>query len=316
MSSPTATANFTSAHSPTMTDGEHADAIERLAQAWREADCVLIGAGSGLSTSAGYTYSGERFNRLLSDFKERYGITDMYSGGFHPFDTLEEYWAWWSRAIYCNRYVPAPKPVHRLLLGMLDGSVRARGGETAGSAKDYFVLTTNVDHCFQRAGFDKARLFYTQGDYGLWQCSLPCAQVTYDNEQAVRAMVEEQSDMRVPSELVPHCPRCGRPMMPNLRVDGSFVEDDGWHAAAKRYHDFLVRHENSRILLLELGVGGNTPGIIKYPFWQLANANPQATYACLNLGEAAAPPQIHSRSICINADIGQTLTELARALRR
>ena len=306
MSSPTATATFTSAYSPTMTDGEHAADIERLAQAWREADCVLVGAGSGLSTSAGYTYSGERFDRLFADFKERYGITDMYSGGFHPFDTLEEYWAWWSRAIYCNRYVPAPKPVHHMLLNMLHSTGK----------DEYFVLTTNVDHCFQKAGFDKSRLFYTQGDYGLWQCSLPCAQITYDNEQAIREMVEKQSDMRVPSDLVPRCPRCGRPMMPNLRCDNSFVEDDGWHAAAQRYQDFLARHESSRILLLELGVGGNTPVIIKYPFWQMTGDNPQATYACLNLGEAAAPPQIRSRSICINADIGQTLGELAVALRK
>ena len=304
MSSPTTTAKFTSAYSPTMTDGEHAVAIERLAQAWREADCVLVGAGSGLSTSAGYTYSGERFDRLFSDFKERYGITDMYSGGFYPFGTLEEYWAWWSRAIYYNRYVPAPKPVHHMLLNMLHFTGKDK----------YFVLTTNVDHCFQKAGFDKSRLFYTQGDYGLWQCSLPCAQITYDNEQAVREMVEKQSDM--PSELVPHCPRCGRPMMPNLRCDASFVEDDGWHAAARRYGDFLERHGNSRILLLELGVGGNTPAIIKYPFWRLTGENSNATYAYLNLGEAAAPAQIHSRSICLNADIGQALGELAVALRK
>lgn len=320
MSSPTETARSTSAYSPTMPDGtmpdrtapdgtmpdsEYAAAIERLAKAWREADCVLVGAGSGLSTSAGYTYSGERFDRLFSDFKERYGIADMYSGGFYPFDTLEEYWAWWSRAIYYNRYVPAPKPVHHMLLNML----RSTGKD------EYFVLTTNVDHCFQKAGFDKSRLFYTQGDYGLWQCSLPCAQITYDNEQAVREMVAEQSNMRVPSDLVPHCPRCGRPMMPNLRCDASFVEDDGWHAAARRYGDFLAKHGNSRILLLELGVGGNTPAIIKYPFWRLTGENPNATYACLNLGEAAAPAQIHDRSICVNADIFATLGELAVALR-
>lgn len=315
MSSPTATARFTSAYSPTMTEGtmtngfmldvERIAVTERLAKTWREADCVLVGAGSGLSTSAGYTYSGERFDRLFSDFKKRYGITDMYSGGFYPFDTFEEYWAWWSRVIYYNRYVPAPKPVHHMLLNMLHSTGK----------DDYFVLTTNVDHCFQRAGFDKSRLFYTQGDYGLWQCSLPCGQVTYDNEQAVREMVEKQSDMRVPSDLVPHCPRCGRPMMPNLRCDASFVEDDGWHAAARRYGDFLERHGNSRILLLELGVGGNTPAIIKYPFWRLMGENQNATYACLNLGEAAAPAQIHDRSVCVNTDILVTFGELAVALR-
>ncbi|WP_212741362.1 SIR2 family NAD-dependent protein deacylase [Bifidobacterium moukalabense] len=309
MSSPIATGNSMNAYSPNKPEnGRPSNEVTALAQAWKAADCILIGAGSGLSTSAGYTYSGERFDCLFADFKARYGITDMYSGGFHPFGTLEEYWAWWSREIYYNRYIPAPKPVHERLLDML------RGFGDAAAAKDYFVLTTNVDHCFQHAGFDKSRLFYTQGDYGLWQCSLPCSQITYDNEETVRRMLAEQSDMRIPSELIPHCPRCGRPMTMNLRADGTFVEDAGWHDAARRYSDYVTKRKDSRILLLELGVGGNTPGIIKYPFWQLTDGNPQATYACLNLGEAVAPRQIHDRSICINADIDATLTDLAETL--
>ena len=271
--------------------------IERLSQALASAKAIIIGAGAGLSTAAGYTYSGERFERLFGDFAARYGFSDMYTGGFWPYDTFEEYWAFWSRYVMCNRFKPAPKPVYEQLLDL----VRDR---------DYFVLTTNVDHCFQRADFDKRRLFYTQGDYGLFQCSRPCRQETWDNEDVIRAMVERQRDPRVPSELVPHCPHCGAPATMNLRSDEAFVEDEGWHRAASRYDDFLRRHEGMRVLLLELGVGANTPGIIKYPFWQMAARNPRATYACVNLGEAVAPVEIDRQSILIDADAGSVIRAL------
>ena len=269
----------------------------RLRRALDSADAVLIGAGSGLSTTAGLTYTGERFERYFGDFIAKYHIPDMYAGGFYPFETLEEYWAWWSRHIFYNRYVDAPLPVYRDLLAL----VRDR---------DYFVLTTNVDHQFQRAGFDKKRLFYTQGDYGLWQCMQPCHNKTYDNEQTVRRMIEQQRDMRVPTELMPHCPVCGRPMTMNLRADDTFVEDEGWHAAAGRYADFLRRHEGLRVVFLELGVGGNTPVIIKYPFWRMTRDNPQATYVCINAGEAFAPHEISKQSLCIQGDIGEVLQRI------
>ena len=270
------------------------DNIARLKQELDTADAVVIGAGSGLSTSAGFTYTGERFQKYFGDFIAKYGFRDMYSGGFYPFDNLEEHWAYWSRYIYINRYLDAPKPVYQELLKLVQG-------------KDYFVLTTNVDHCFQKAGFDKQRLFYTQGDYGLWQCSKPCHSKTYDNEAAVRAMLAQQNSMKIPGESVPHCPVCGAPMSMNLRADGSFVEDSGWHKAARRYEEFLRRHEEMRVLFLELGVGGNTPGIIKYPFWRMTYQNPRAVYACVNLGEAWAPKEIAERSVCIDGDIGETL---------
>ena len=271
--------------------------IERLSQALASAEAIIIGAGAGLSTAAGYTYSGERFERLFGDFAARYGFSDMYTGGFWPYDTFEEYWAFWSRYVMCNRFKPAPKPVYEQLLDL----VRDR---------DYFVLTTNVDHCFQRADFDKRRLFYTQGDYGLFQCSRPCCQETWDNEKIIRTMVEQQRDLHIPSELVPHCPHCGAPAAMNLRSDETFVEDEGWHRAASRYDDFLRRHEGVRVLLLELGVGANTPGIIKYPFWQMAARNPRATYACVNLGEAVAPVEIDRQSILIDADAGSVIRAL------
>lgn len=271
--------------------------IEQLKQALETADAVLIGAGSGLSTSAGLTYSGERFERYFSDFHQKYGITDIYSGGFYPFDTLEEYWAWWSRHIFYNRYVDAPLPVYQVLLALVKD-------------KDYFVLTTNVDHQFQRSGFDKKRLFYTQGDYGLWQCSKACHCKTYDNENTVRQMVARQRAMRIPTELIPRCPVCGAPMTMNLRCDDTFVQDEGWYAAQSRYSDFVRRHKHEKVLYLELGVGNNTPVIIKYPFWKYTLENADAIYACVNFGQAYAPREIAKRSICLDADIGRILSEL------
>lgn len=271
--------------------------MKQLKEKINTADAILIGAGAGLSASAGYTYSGERFEHNFSDFIQKYGFQDMYTAGFYPYETLEEYWAYWSRYIYINRYAQRPGEPYKALLELVKD-------------RDYFVLTTNVDHCFQNTGFDKQRLFYTQGDYGLWQCSKPCHLKTYDNEAVVKRMVEEQKNMRVPSQLIPYCPVCGAPMTMNLRIDQTFVEDYGWHKAACRYQDFLLRHKDLSVLYLELGVGGNTPGIVKFSFWRMTAENPKAIYACVNLGETCAPTEIRDRSICINADIGKVLKEL------
>ena len=274
--------------------------MERLKAALQDCDAVVIGAGSGLSTAAGFTYTGERFEKYFSDFAQKYGIRDMYSGGFYPFPTQEELWAYWSRYIYINRYQDAPKPVYDDLLKLVQG-------------KDYFVITTNVDHCFQKAGFDKKRLFYTQGDYGLFQCSEPCCQETFDNEAVIREMVERQENMKIPTELLPVCPHCGKSMTMNLRCDDTFVEDEGWHRAAERYENFLRTRDGQKVLFLELGVGYNTPVIIKYPFWQMTAKNPKAIYACINQGQAVCPQEIERQSVCINADIGQILQSLSNA---
>ncbi len=272
--------------------------LEQLKTWFKEADAVLVGAGSGLSAAAGFTYSGERFDRFFSDFGKKYGFHDMYSGGFYPFPSPEEFWAYWSRYIYINRYdQPAGEPYEALLRLLGD--------------KNYFVLTTNVDHRFQVAGFDRARLFYTQGDYGLFQCSVPCHDRTYDNEAAIREMLAAQKDMKIPSSLIPRCPVCGKPMTVNLRSDDTFVEDAGWHAACERYRAFLRENAHGRILYLELGVGMNTPGIIKYPFWQMTYRNPEARYACINLEAAYAPAEIARRSLCISSDLS-VLSGLAR----
>ncbi len=278
---------------------DYSDEIDRLRKEIQTADAIVIGAGAGLSTAAGFTYSGERFHEYFGDFVEKYGFRDMYSGGFYPFETPEEMWAYWSRYIYINRYMDVDNGTYKRLYELVKD-------------KDYFVITTNVDHQFQKAGFDKHRLFYTQGDYGLWQCSEPCHQKTYDNEETVRAMFEQQKDMRVPSELVPYCPVCGKPMSMNLRADDTFVEDDGWHKAAERYDNFIRTRSGQHILFLELGVGMNTPVIIKYPFWKMTYANPKAVYACLNFGEAYAPDEIRGQSICINGDIREVLLKIEK----
>ena len=299
----------------------YSEQIKKLSEEIQKADAIVIGAGAGLSTSAGLTYSGERFEKYFGDFAEKFGIRDMYSGGFYPFPDEETHWAWWSRHIYVNRYVSAPSQVYNKLLELVKD-------------KDYFVITTNVDHQFQKAGFDKEKLFFTQGDYGLWQCSQPCHKRTYDNKGRVVKMIISQGfaigknsellvpagedgktdysmlTTKVPSGLVPYCPVCGEPMAMNLRADDTFVEDEGWHQMHAAYAQFLQKYENKHVLFLELGVGQNTPVIIKYPFWRMTMANENAVYACLNLGEAFCPEEIRDRSICIDGDIGEVLDRI------
>lgn len=376
------------------------ETLPKLKTVINEADAIVVGAGAGLSTAAGFTYAGARFKRYFADFEARFGFHDMYSGGFYPFPDLEMFWGYWSRMIWVNRYASIDGQINggqTNANGIVHDSSKDASDDSPAAAslyqqlaallkgKDYFVLTTNVDHQFQLAGIDKHRLFYTQGDYGLFQCSDPCHQKTYDNKAQVRAMVEAQGfeigeggalvypsgdpaatncdsassgsnpaslngnstalnsnpaslgsnsislaggtdalgsgfrvsprpklHMRVPHELVPRCPICGKPMTTNLRCDNTFVEDNGWHAAAERYHEFLRRHEGMNVLYLELGVGANTPGIIKYPFWQYTAANPQATYACINKGEACCPGDIEHQSILIDAGADEVIPTLLK----
>lgn len=288
--------------------GTKEERLERLKKEMETAEAVVIGAGAGLSTSAGFTYSGERFERYFSDFRKKYGFQDMYSGGFYPYPKKEEFWAYWARYIYINRYMDAPKPVYQRLFERM-------------REQDYFVITTNVDHQFQKAGFDKRRLFYTQGDYGLFQSVNPDIRETFDNQEWVMQAMEAQSfekgedgmfrmpengkiSMEIPAELFPVCPVDGSEFVMNLRSDDSFVEDAGWHKASERYADFLHRNEGRHVLYLELGVGSNTPVIIKYPFWQMTASNEKAVYACVNYGEAVCPAVIEKRSVCIDEDIG------------
>ena len=273
------------------------DNMEILKEKFYTADAVVIGAGAGLSTAAGFTYSGERFEKYFSDFRKKYGFEDMYSGGFYPYPTPEEHWAYWSRYIFVNRYMDPPTDLYNKLYESVKD-------------KDYFVITTNVDHCFQKAGFDKKRLFYTQGDYGLFQCSEPCCRETFDNEAIVQEMFNRQKDMKIPTELLPVCPHCGKPLTMNLRSDDKFVEDEGWHLASERYQNFLRTRANEKILFLELGVGYNTPVIIKYPFWQMTAKNKNSTYACINLNYASVPAYIQNRAIRLECGIDDVLNRL------
>lgn len=279
----------------------YSELIEQLKNEFVEADAVVIGAGSGMSTAAGLVYDGERFDKYFSDYKEKYGIEHMYGGSFYPFETAEEYWAWWARMAKVNRYDCLPGQNHYDLLELVKD-------------KEYFVITTNVDHLFQKAGFDKTRLFYTQGDYGLWQCAKPCKQVNYDNAEMVEKMIEATTDMKIPTDMIPKCPVCGGAMRTNLRDDDKFVQDDGWYAAAERYEKFLQKHINSHVLYLDLGIGWNTPGIIKIPFWRMTKANEKAVYACVNFGEAFTHNEIENQSICINEDIVKVLSDVKKAM--
>ena len=291
--------------------GTREERAVRLAEEIKSADAIVIGAGAGLSASAGLTYSGERFDQYFFDFAKRFGIRDMYSGGFYPFPDDETRWAWWARHIYFNRYINPPRSVYQDLLELVKD-------------KDYFVITTNVDHQFQRAGFDKKRLFYTQGDYGLFQTADGRNGKTYGNEEWVMKAMEAQGFvkdaegvfqppkdnvllMRIPTELIPKCPDDGSDVTMNLRADDSFVEDEGWHRASAAYSDFFRRHENMHVLYLEIGIGMNTPVIVKYPCWAMTAENPNAVYACLNYNEAYCPQQIEKQSICIDGDTGEVL---------
>ena len=296
-------------------EGTKEERISRLKDAILDADAVLIGAGAGLSTSAGFTYSGERFQKCFFDFEEKYGFHDMYSGGFIVMQLEpEEMWAYWARHIYFNRYIDAPFPVYEDLLKIVKD-------------KDYFVITTNVDHQFQKAGFDKKRLFYTQGDYGLFQSTDPSVKKTYDNEEWVMKAMEAQGfirdengvfqvpesgelKMKIPVSLIPKCPDDGSDVTMNLRADDFFVEDEGWHRASAAYAEFLLKTKNLQVLYLELGVGANTPVIVKYPFWQMTMENEKAVYACINYGEAFCPSEIANRSICIDGDIGDVFAKM------
>ena len=275
------------------------ESVKELHRCLEQAEAVVIGAGSGLSAAAGFTYSGKRFEEHFREFIEKYGMTDMYSAGFYPFASQEEKWAYWSRHIYYNRYDQPAGTAYTQLLSLV-------------KERNYFVITTNVDHQFSLAGFEESRIFAVQGDYGLFQCKKACHKKLYDNEKQVRAMLARQKNCRIPSELVPKCPVCGGDMEVNLRCDSFFVEDEAWHHAAEGYERFIRENSGKRILFLELGVGMNTPGIIKYPFWQLTWQNPRALYVCINLGEALAPEEIRERSLCINGDIGKVISEVLK----
>ncbi|MFI3206211.1 MAG: Sir2 family NAD-dependent protein deacetylase [Clostridia bacterium] len=281
----------------------YSDKIEKFVELINNADAIVIGAGAGLSTSAGLDYAGERFKKFFPDFIEKYGLSDMYSSAFYPFETQEEFWAYFSRHIYHNRYESEVNSCYSDLLELVKN-------------KEYFVITTNADHLFIKTGFEKNRVFYTQGNYGLFQCSKPCHKKNYDNKEQVFAMVEQQKDMKIPSELIPKCPVCGAEMSVNLRKDGTFVEDSGWHDAMSRYENFVKENINKNIVFLELGIGYNTPSIIKYPFWQMSYGHKKANYICINFDDVRVPKEIKEKSLCFEMDIKKVFENVKTTLNR
>lgn len=276
------------------------DRIEKAKELLENADFILVGAGSGLSTAGGFEYSGEKFDKYFKDFGDKYGFKDMYSGGFYPYATEEERWAYWSRYVYINRYLEqTPNKAYAKLFDLVKN-------------KEYFVITTNVDHQFQIAGFDKNKLFYTQGDYGLFQCSVPCHDKTYDNKELIEKMYREQKDGKVPTKLIPKCPVCGRNMEMNLRADDKFVQDAGWYEHARLYQEFLDKIKNKKVVLLEIGVGYNTPAIIKYPFERMVYQNKNFNLIRINKDYPIVSKENENKTICFDEDTMTILKDLKK----
>ncbi len=278
--------------------------IRQAAVLIREAEIVLIGAGAGASAAAGLTYSGKRFTDNFSEFIQRYGkeyMTDMYAAGFYPFPTQEAKWGYWSKHSMVNRFLPPALSLYRQIYEMV-------------KEKDYFVLTTNVDHQFHKAGFQTERIFATQGDYGNIQCEKGCHPKIYDAEKMFRQMDQARRDCVIPSYMVPKCPVCGGNMTMHLRCDEYFVEDENWHEAAFRYSDFLKRNKKKKSVLLEIGVGFNTPAIIRFPFEKMMCENYNLSLIRLNLNEAAVPESLENRAIGIGGDMAKAMFDLYNEL--
>ena len=274
-------------------------AIQQAKELIKSADMVVIGAGAGLSAAAGLTYSGTRFDTLFADYKAHYGMTDMYSAGFYPFGTLEEKWGYWAKHIYHNRYQMGTLPLYEELFDVVKD-------------KDYFVITTNVDGQFIKAGFDDRRFFEVQGNYGEWQCSVPCQQKVYDNEALVLEMMANIKDLKIPSKLIPYCPNCGAPLTLHLRIDDSFVEDEHWQAMNERYVDFLQRIGDKKVVFLELGVGYNTPTIIRYPFEKMTAVLPQAQLIRVNRDHVEGFAENADKTISLNQDMKEVFDQWRR----
>lgn len=280
------------------------DQINMAAEYIKDADCVLIGAGAGASTAAGISMGGNRFTDNFAEFTKKYGghyMTDMYAAGFYPFPSEEAKWGYWSKAALFNQFDLPALPLYKELYDIVKD-------------KEYFVLTTNVDHQFYKAGFDKNKIFATQGDYGKIQCQKGCHPKTYDAEELFRKMDKARKDCLIPSELVPKCHVCGGRMEMNLRCDNYFVEDEAWHESADRYADFLEQNKDKKVVLLELGVGFNTPIIIRFPFEKMVRENPAYSLIRLNMDEAVVPECFGKRAIGIGGDMAKAIADIRESV--
>ena len=277
--------------------GNYRERIDRAREALSRAGFIVIGGGAGLSEAAGLHYSGSRFEENFADFKGRYGMTDMYTAGFYPFGTQEEKWAYWSRHILLNRWAPPALPLYKALYALVRD-------------KNYFVLTTNVDGQFEKAGFDPARIFAVQGDYGQIQCAKGCHDKLYGDETLVREMAAEQKDCRIPSRLVPKCPVCGGEMEVHVRKDGNFVQDKAWYEAADRYDKFIAGAAGKRTVFLEAGVGYNTPAIIRFPFERMVCRNDRASLIRINRDYPEPIDENRERTISFSEEMKQVISDL------
>lgn len=271
--------------------------IEQAHLAIHEADFMVIGAGAGLSDAAGIKYVGPRFTENFQPFIEKYHFTDLYTSSFYPFKTEEERWAYWAKHISLNRYEIGATQLYKDLLKLVQH-------------KEYFVITTNVESQFQKAGFDPKRTFCVQGDYSFLQCANACHPKLYYNEELVSEMIKKTTDCKIPAELVPHCPVCGGAMDVNLRKDGYFVEDENWELSNKRYSAFLKKAGQGKITLLELGVGFNTPGVIRYPFENLTYRNESASLIRLNKNHPLGPAENEKRTISFTEEMDTVINTL------
>lgn len=276
------------------------DALERVSAALAKTPAVLIGGGAGLSAAAGIDYSGDAFRRAFADYIARYGFSDLYSSGFYPFPTEAERWAYWARHVDYAAVKPPAMPLYVRLLELVRG-------------KEYFVITTNVDAQFEKAGFAPERLFAVQGDYREMQCANACHRKVYSNLDAVQRILETTQDLTIPAGSVPRCPVCGGRMEMHLRIDEHFIEDEKWHRAARRYEEFLAGHAKGETVLLELGVGFNTPTIIRYPFEELAFFNRGALLVRLNRENIPLRLPIQSRTVTITEPMQAVVAQLLAA---
>lgn len=270
--------------------------IENIKKLIDEAEYVLIGGGAGLSSSAGIEYSGKRFEDTFKEFIEKYHFTDMYTSGFYDFKTQEEKWAYWAKHMYINDIGMKATDLYKEILELVKN-------------KKYFVITTNVDDQFYKAGFDKDRIFATQGSYAYIQCSCACHDKIYNATDMVKKMVENIKDCKIPSELVPKCPVCGENMEVNLRKDAYFVQDDNWYRQNERYGEFLDNTKDKKVLLLELGVGFNTPGIIRHPFEQMTYNNNEWNLVRINKDNTSTFFDIEDKIIKIKDDISAVFSQ-------
>ena len=276
---------------------EYNKRISEVKNLINKADYILIGGGAGLSTAAGLDYSGKRFEDNFGEFIEKYHFTDMYTAGFYDFNTEEEKWAFWAKHMYLNDIGIGATKLYKDVLNLVKD-------------KKYFVITTNVDDQFYKAGFDKEKVFAMQGSFKYIQCSKACHNKLYDATDLVKEMINKTKDCKIPTELVPVCPVCGEKMEVNVRIDANFVQDENWYKQDKRYGEFLDKSQDKNLLLLEIGVGFNTPGIIRFPFEQMVYDNVNTHLVRINKDYAFASKEIEDKTILFNEDTNKIVEDL------